>query len=425
MELQNLEHRIEHALNPSTNNNLYKNKKKKSEQQQHIPEIEINENGEMMTYSLGDMKITKHVANNMYTLDSVHNLISSIQLRSIVLFLSSSRFQYILQTHDKEFEKYQFVYYIQFENYVKIGQTFDIKKRYQPKDINEKVKRLIFVKNVNDCEKRLIRNFSKIYNTVKGREGFDITSQNDINESLKLFDSTVEEYKIDVTNIKDNHVNQYRKDKIFGTGYYLSPLATSIVLNTFGKTDYKYCKLFIKTIEVMDNKFNKSDYISTFEESSNTFFYWKFHGYTVIVNIDKNLINASRLWNTILKAQGKDKKDYPFTNFIKRNHIKEIFKNNPETKPVKFNYRNRPLLNGRYMPIVFTHFILEHLDTKYSYEVAKLMTESLFEKAKREATKKQKTTDSSTITGGDILQLKKVRTINRLLKILNRSKLRI
>ena len=424
MDIQKLEYRIENALKPSSNN-LHKNKKNKSEQQQNIPEMDINKNGEMLTYTLGDMKVTKHTSNNMYTLDSIHKLVPGISFRSITNFLSTSRFQFMLQAYDANFVKREYVYYIQFDNHIKIGKTYDIVKRYQPKEIKDRVKRLVFVKNVNNCEDNLIKNFEKKYNKYKGRESFRITSQNDIAESLHLFDSVVENYKITTNDDLAKHVQHYRSDKIFGTGFYLSPLTASIILNVFGSADYSQCKVFIETVEKMDSKFNKSDYISVFEEGNDSFFYWKFHGYTVIVNIDKNTINASRLWNTVLKSQNRNSKKYPFTNFLKRQHTQEIFKINSEAKPIKLHYNNRPLLNGRYMPIVFAHFILQHLDAKYSYEVAKLMTESLFEKAKQEALKKQKTTDSSTISGGDVLQTKKVITINRLLKILNKSKLKI
>ena len=71
-------------------------------------------------------------------------------------FLSSLRFQYILQAYDTDYKTEQFVYYIQFDDYVKVGRTFDIKKRYQPKDINDRVKRLVFVDDVDRCERDLI-----------------------------------------------------------------------------------------------------------------------------------------------------------------------------------------------------------------------------------------------------------------------------
>ena len=425
METQNLKLRIENALNTTTYNHLRENKKNESEQQQHIPELEINENGEMLTYTLGDMRITKHTGNNMYTLDSIRKLIFGVTHKSITSFLTSLRFQYILQAYDKEFKRYQFVYYIQFDDYVKVGQTFDIRKRYQPRDVGNRVKRLIFVKNVNNCEQSIIKSFGERYNVCKGREGFVIKTSKDITDSLHLFDSIVEKYEIKVKNIIEKHVQHYKSDKIFGTGYYISPFATSIILNTYSDAKYKDCKTFVEAIETMDNSFNKSDYISVFDEGGDSFFYWKFHGYTVIVNIDKNMINASRLWNTIVKSQDKDKNNYQFRKYLQLSRTKEIIKINPDAKPTRLHYKSRPLLNGRYMPIVFVHFILHHLDAKYSYEVAKMMTESLFEKAKQEAMKKQKTTNSSTITGSDVLQTKKIRTINRLLEILDNTRLKI
>ena len=199
----------------------------------------------------------------------------------------------------------------------------------------------------------------------------------------------------------------------------MSPLTASIILNVYGGKEYKECKLFIDTIERMDRNFNKSDYISTFIESGEAFFYWKYHGYSVIVNMDKNLINASRLWNTILKAQGKYSKKKRFARYLEAPRTKEIIENHPEAEPVKLHYAARPLLNGRYMPIIFAHFILDRLDAKYSYEVAKLMTETLYDKARIEASKQLTSSTSETMTGGDVLQVKKLETINKLLHIMS------
>lgn len=389
------------------------------EEQQNIPELTINENGELLTYTLNNMKLTKHIANGMYTLESVANLLSNTTQRTIAVFLSSLRFRYILRSYDVKYSNNQFVYYIQHENYIKIGKTFDIKQRYQPKEIQDKVKRLIFVNRVSQCEQELIKTFSERYKRHRGREAFAITSTAKITESLKLFDSIVKKYKTKMKRKDINHVQKYKYDKTFGTGYYISPLTASIILNVYGSRDYRECRIFIDTIEGMDRNFNKSDYISTFTESGEAFFYWKYHGYVVIVNMDRNLINASRLWNTILKAQGKYTKKNQFKRYLDAPRTKAIIKHNPEAQPKKLHYTARPLLNGRYMPIVFAHFILDRLDAKYSYEVAKMMTETLYDKARTEARKQITSSTSGNMSGGNILQIKKLNTINKLIQILS------
>ena len=399
---------------PSTT--IKENKKKTTEEQQQIPELEITKNGEVLTYTLNNMKISKHVSNNMYLLKSICALIPKHKYKQITSFLSSLRFQYILQAYDEDYKTQEFVYYIQYDDYVKIGRTFDIKKRYQPRDIKDRVHRLVFVDDVDECESELIETFTFNYTVYKGKEGFDITKQEDINKSLALFDVIVDKY---TSNIKVNiskHVQHYTHDPIFGTGFYLSPLAASIVLNTFSNKQYKECKTFFETVEMISGNVDKMDYLSLFVEEKDAFFYWKFHGYTVIVNMDKNLINASRLWNTILKAQGKEKSDNTFFRFLQLPRVEEMIKRNPGLEPVSKTYKKRPLLNGRYMPVIFVHFIVYYLDAQYAFEVAKLMTESLFEKAKKKAIENQK--NKVSMTGGDVLIAKKDETIQRLLSAL-------
>ena len=279
----------------------------------------------------------------------------------------------------------------------------------------------MFVKNVDKCEQELIKNFSKKYDTYKGREGFVIKSQHDISDSLELFDKITNKYSKNITENMNNHVQHFVRDKIFGTGYYLSSLVASIILNVFSNTDYRDCKRFFNTVETVSNKFDKSDYISSFTEGNDNFFYWKFHGYTVIVNTDKNLINASRLWNTIIKTQGKKMEDNTFFRFLQLPRIKNMIKEDNELKPISMKFKKRPLLNGRYMPVIFVHFIVYYLDAKYAFKVAKIMTESLFEKAKKEAIKNKRTTDSKTISGGYITETNKMNTINNLLKALTNT----
>ena len=135
--------------------------------------------------------------------------------------------------------------------------------------------------------------------------------------------------------------------------------------------------------------------------------------------MEQNLINASRLWNTILKSQGKDKTDNTFYRFLQLPRVKEMIKNNPELEPQPKTYQNKPLLNGRYMPVIFVHFIVYHLDAQYAFEVAKIMTESLFEKAKKKAIEKQE--KKTAMSGGNNLYIKKHETIEQLLDLLTRA----
>ena len=115
-------------------------------------------------------------------------------------------------------------------------------------------------------------------------------------------------------------------NKIYGTDYYLSYIACSLIISLFANVDYNECMSNINNIEL----FYKS--INNLKDKLHKFL---------------NTANISR--------------------FIQNNHI--------EIKSE--NYKKKPLLNGKYGPIVFIHLILNYLNAKYMIEVASLLTDMI------------------------------------------------
>ena len=193
----------------------------------------------------------------------------------------------------------------------------------------------------------------------------------DIDRALRLFDKISKKYKIE--KIENEHVKYYHMSTIYGTDYYLSYIACSVLISIFANIDYDECLSNINNIELFYDKINKNDFIATVKESSHIFQYWKYHGYVIIIDTSTNQINISRLWKSILKTDNlKDK----LSIFLKSASINRLIKNN-YLEIISKEYDNKPLLNGKYAPIVFIHLMLHYLNTKYMFEVATLLTDMI------------------------------------------------
>lgn len=375
------------------NNNILKTEKKQ------IPILTIYKDGVLLNYKIGNYKLSKNIVKNMYTLKSIGNILTKHNFELTKKFIASQRFNYILHYLDNSFKIPQYIYFIKFEDGVKIGRTFNIKQRYQPSEIINIVLRVVNVKYIDRCEKELKDKFKDKFDLVKGYEKFNIEN-NKLNSALKLFDSIASKYKIQNNDIKNQHIFNMPYDTYeIGKGYYVSSLVASIIFNIFSNTEYNDIKYVLNLIDKSSDKFDKENYHSTFIENGDRFFYWSYHNYKIIANGSKGLINASRLWNTV-KEENNVKTKTKLSDFLKSAFIKNIFKEHGEAKPIIFTSKNRPLLNGKYLPVCFTHFIIQYLNAKYALEIARYLTESLFEEQNKRSAKAIE--NETTIAGGNI-----------------------
>lgn len=133
-------------------------------------------------------------------------------------------------------------------------------------------------------------------------------------------------------------------------------------------------------------------------------------GFPVIVDTDRKLINASKLWNTISSGIYQ-RKQMAFKDFLETPIMKEILEKHPEAKPIKLNSiskRKSSQLNGKYMPFVVAHYIMSHFNKPYTYENIQMITEAVFDKKitePREHSASTKSMDTVNALMGIVTQL--------------------
>ena len=333
----------------------------------------------------------------MYKLSSILSILN-VNSQTIIKFISSQIFNYCLHVYDNSYKIPNYVYFITFNDHVKIGRTFKIDKRYTPSILKDNLRRIVFVKNVEKAEKELKKEFSKKYEYYNDRtlESFKV---NDINRGLQLFDRIVKKYKI--KEIENKHIQYYHMNAIYGTDFYLSYIACSVLISIFADINYNECLSNINDIELFYNKINKNDFIAIVKESKHAFQYWKYYGYIIIIDNSTNQLNISRLWKSIVKTDNLKDELYMF---LKAANISRLMKNN-NIQIEKKTYKNKPLLNGKYGPIVFIHLILHYLNAKYMFEVATILTDMVLNKKINIQTSNMK---GGSINNDNIL-LKKIR----------------
>lgn len=134
------------------------------EQKQKISPLIQEQNCELISINLYDKTLTRQIKSDLYQLESIAKY-CNINAKIIGQFLNSQRFNIFLNAVDENYEVPSYVYLIERPTGVKIGRTFNIDQRYNLNDVNIKLKRLVFVKYVDRCEKALKNAFSKYEKT--------------------------------------------------------------------------------------------------------------------------------------------------------------------------------------------------------------------------------------------------------------------
>ena len=347
------------------------------EKRQHIPRLLISKNGEMIHYSLDGIVLDKSVDTKFYTLSSIAKT-CKVPKKAFESFIQTQKFQACAKCFINDFKMSESVYLIDYGRHiVKIGRTFNINERYPPSVINNLLVSVVPVSNMEECERKLIAKFKSVFTLHQGNEFFKVP---DVEGAANVFNSIAEKYRVDESN-DNKYIKYYSKDKKFGTCIMIHPELVPILLSLYSKySDYNQIINTFELIERETDKVNINDFASTFEESESRFYYWKFNGYTVIVDIKNDQINASRLWNSICESQNITPKP-KLSVFLKSKFMSNVMKLHPEIKIESRSFRDKPLLNGKYLPSYFAHFIVHQLDAKYAVEVAKRMTNIFFKQA--------------------------------------------
>ena len=338
------------------------------ERKQKISPLIQEQDCELISINLYNGTLTRQIKSDLYQLESLVKYCNS-NLRTIGQFLNSQRFNVFLNIFDKDFEIPNYVYLIKRPTGIKIGRTFDIDQRYNLNDINIKLKRLVFVKYVDKCEKALKNAFSK-YERSSGLEEFDVN----LKTALQIFDRVVEKYKSD-KEIRNDYIKIYNNDINFGSSIYVSSKVVPIIISAFTERSLEDSTHDIVISEKAAKTINKNDYLSLVKEEGNEFIYWGFRNTIIIINQTTQEVNLSRLWKTTLKNSNKNKSTR-LSNFLSTKIITGMIKKYPELKPVKRTFKDKPLLNGKYAPLVYIHYVYSYLDIDYAYEVGKYVTET-------------------------------------------------
>ena len=355
------------------------------EAEQKIDNIQISEYGEVVVYSQKirtreneiELKIERLMNENLYSLSSIAKL-CHCDINLLAKFIISQRFNFILHCFDPSFKIPNAVYFITFPDFVKIGRTFDLKQRYSPSELRDNVKRIVFVSDIATTEKELKTEFSKKYElfSEKSLERFKIR---DIPRAIKLFDRIVEKHK--TKKVENKHIKFFNSDEQIGTGYFVSPVAASVLISSFCNFDLNLCRSFIETVENFYRRIDKNDFVASFSERRERFQYWKFHGYIIIVNLNTEEVNISRLWKSAIGVDGSKitKSDKRLSKFLLHRNIQEFVRRN-DLKIRKVSYEDRPLMNGKWAPVMFVHIILYELNSKYALKVSKMLTDMIFKR---------------------------------------------
>lgn len=261
------------------------------EEQQNIKELSITTCGEVIIYKWNGHCIEKSIGLDMISCESIMDILN-VSKANLTIFLSSQRFNFCLHLLNPNYKIPKYVYLIVIDGYVKIGRTYSIEARYSLKKTNEGLKRLVYVSDDKAAEKALKNEFSEAYEKRPGHKEFFIVSS--LKYAIERFDRIVSRFVIDF-NPTDEHVKTFDKHVKYGTNTFISNDAFAVVVSAFADKSIESCYQLINRIDRIYNKVDKNNFIAVFKEEGDTFQYWKFYGYIIIVNNNSKLVNISRL----------------------------------------------------------------------------------------------------------------------------------
>lgn len=237
--------------------------------------------------------------------------------------------------------------------------------------MKDNLKRLVFVgDNVEDAEDALKEKFSCLFTPVDDHleyfEGFDLQT------AIKAFDSAVKKYEVDIP--ENTQIKRTNHDPNYGTETYLSDKATRVVLSAFSDMDDDEIGRILLSVSSIYNKINQDDFIAVYKYYDDEFYYWKYHGYVILVNMTDETVNISRLWKTAAAVENY-KGDVYLNDFLRSKRITSIF---PRDAVKTISYDTKPLMNGKWCSILFVHFVLYQLSSKYTANVAIMVTRMIF-----------------------------------------------
>lgn len=309
------------------------------EEQQNIKELNITKHGEVIIYKWNGHCIEKSIELGMISCDSIMDILN-VTKATLTKFLSSQRFNFCLHLLNPNYAIPKYVYLIIIDGYVKIGRTYSIEHRYSLKDIKDGLKRLVYVNNDKAAERALKNEFSEVYERRPGHQEFFIV--NSLKYAMQRFDIIVSRFAINV-NPSNEHVKTFEKDITYGTNTFISNDAFTVVVSAFADKSIESCCRLITRIDTIYNKVDKNNFIAVFKDGDETYQYWRFYRYIIIVNNKLKLVNISRLWKTIASVNNYNGR-MGLRDFLASDRIRTL---REHSEIITRTYQKRPLLNGK------------------------------------------------------------------------------
>lgn len=121
----------------------------------------------------------------------------------------------------------------------------------------------------------------------------------------------------------------------------------------------------------------KDGFIVVYKYHDTEYYYLKYHGYTIFVNLPEMTVNLSRLWKSIIEAENCHE-EIELSEFLKSDNIKAMI---PQSKIKEIKNSSRPLVNGIWGHMVLMNIILYEFCSKYTSKISKLTTKILKRRA--------------------------------------------
>ena len=336
-------------------------------------DIDVSTGGEYNIIKLLNKPVRKCIGEHMYLFNDVADVFEK-SLAFLGKKVTTFMFKVLLHNEDSSFKPNTYVYLIvdKDNKKLKVGRTTNMSKRYA-KNI---LQHLVAIENVSDVDKvenKLIREFEKYFELLRGREYFKL---NDSRNPKKLFDNIVKKFKVNRDSDISKHYKHIENNTRYRKGYYISPAGIRALATLVFNGSDKENKIIseITAIDAMyDIPLDKTNSLSKFNVDNKSFTYWIYYGYTVILNITDKTANISRLWKSICKAKRMNSSaSNRFDRFTKSQWFNKITKYDKSINIKKaLQTYSSPLLNGVYLPIYFVHFVLARLNVEYAIIIAK------------------------------------------------------
>lgn len=343
-------------------------------------EIHFVSNGDAtITLSYGEIEVEKDANRDMFYLDSIaRSLARTLKIQNLYIynFMNTYHFYTQLCLIDPKLPKYGNVYLLADKKAktFKPGKTYNFDVRYK----EEKKKQLVIcipVYNQTQVETKILKHFRSKYELVKGtRETFKYTGKfEDIVEEFESLIPKSQRAKID-TKITQHISNKFTcldKQGLWGSINVFDILANNYIERPSDRKRYIF---FLENI----SKFIDNDsyvYRVYNKELKTDCTFWQYHKYTFIQNESDGMVNGSRLWNSIKKAENI-KIRTSLKAFLESKQIqekKEAFaKLFPGQVMYTDNYKNieQPQFNGIEVHPAIVHYIVDKLDAEYGFMVA-------------------------------------------------------